>query len=392
MTSLNASRRPALALTRRSTLALLAASAGTALTAPLAQAAPLPKPTENPPLAAIRDEADLVRQLARLERTSRGAVRVRTLAEIGTAEAHSEQGRDLRVAIVGHGPRAVWVQGRIHGNEPYGLDATMDVLRSLATGGAERWRRMREEFTVHVIPMYNPDGSEANQRGTTLWDRTADAPLLDAAGRPRTVDLNRDWGVGRFQARESRAWYEYWTMVKPEFALDIHHQWLKEDYVTGEEITFSLGVSLAPGGPTLPGLRGGEYDVLARQLAGHVWQETLQRGHITTDRYDVGENTVIDIRGGVVSAMMMGLDWNGLNPTGHSNVAVFFETSGNTSPGSIGQKARGRLVQQNVLALTAALDGMATGEVRAMDPAVWDRIPHTPVKYYFTDYAGVIPA
>lgn len=161
-------------------------------------AAPLPPASETPPLAAIRDEADLVRQLERLESTSRGAVRVRTLAEIGTTEAHSEQGRDLRVAIVGHGPRPVWLQGRIHGNEPYGLDATMDVLRSLATGGSERWRRMREEFTVHVIPMYNPDGSEANQRGTTLWDREANAPVVDAAGQPRTVDLNRDWGVGAF--------------------------------------------------------------------------------------------------------------------------------------------------------------------------------------------------
>ena len=198
--------------------------------------------------------------------------------------------------------------------------------------------------------------------------------------------------MGRFEARESRAWYEYWTMVKPEFALDIHHQGLKQDWETGKDVTLSLGVSLAPGGPTLPNVRGGEYDRLARQMAGHVWLATRHRGHIATDRYDVGENTVIDIRGGVVSAMMLGLDWNGLNPTGHSNVAIFFETSGNTRDGSIGQKARGKLVQQNILAVTAALDGMATGAVRATDPEVWEQIPHTPVQYYFTDYAGIIPA
>lgn len=379
-------------LSRRGALGVLASAVALPLVAaPAAQAAgSMPTPSDTPPLAAIRDLADMLRELRKLERTSRGAIRVATLAEVGTAEAHSEQGRDLYVALVGHGPRHVWLQGRIHGNEPYGLDATLDVLASLGGNGSPAYRRMREEFTVHVIPMYNPDGSEANTRGTTLWDREADAPLLDVRGRPRTVDLNRDWGVGRFQARESRAWYEYWTMVKPEFALDIHHQWLKQDWFTGEDVTLSLGVSLAPGGPTLPGIRGGEYDRLARQLAGHVWLETLHRGHISTDRYDVGENTVIDIHGGVVSAMMMGLDWNGLNPTGHSNVAIFFETSGNTN--SLGHKARGKLVQQNVLAVTAALDGMATGAVQQVDPAVWDRIPHTPVKYYFTDYAGLIPA
>jgi len=380
-------------VSRRAALGLLGATAALPVLAPSAQAATsLPQPGSTTPTAAIRDLADLVKQLRQLERRARGVVRVTTLAEIGTAESTSEQGRDLHVAIVGHGPRHVWLQGRIHGNEPYGLDATMDVIHSLATSGAPQWRRMREEFTVHAIPVYNPDGSEMNTRATTLWDRAADAPLLDARGRPRTVDLNRDWGVGRFVARESRAWYEYWTMVKPEFALDIHHQWMKQDYVTGEDITLSLGVSLAPGGPTLPGVAGGAYDRLVRQMAGYVWQQTLRRGSISTDRYDVGENTVIDIRGGVVSAMMLGLDWNGLNPTGHSNPAIFFETSGNTSDGELGHRARGRLVQQNVLAVTAALDGMASGAIPAADPGLWEQIPHTPVKYYFTDYAGVIPA
>lgn len=381
-------------LSRRSALSVLASAAGLPLVvAPAASAAgSLPTPSDTPPMGAIRNMADMIRELHKLERTTRGEVRVTTLAEIGTAESRPEQGRELYVAVVGHGPRHVWLQGRIHGNEPYGLDATLDVLATLGGNGSATYRRMREEFTVHVIPMYNPDGSEANSRTTTLWDRTADSPLLDERGRPRTVDLNRDWGVGRFEARESRAWYEYWTMVKPEFALDIHHQGLKQDWETGEDVTLSLGVSLAPGGPTLPNVRGGEYDRLARQMAGHVWLATRHRGHIATDRYDVGENTVIDIRGGVVSAMMLGLDWNGLNPTGHSNVAIFFETSGNTRDGSIGQKARGKLVQQNILAVTAALDGMATGAVRATDPEVWEQIPHTPVQYYFTDYAGIIPA
>ncbi|ANS78104.1 Beta-galactosidase [Serinicoccus hydrothermalis] len=360
----------------------------------VASAAPnFPDPGKDTPLAAIRTYGDMVDQLRKLERSSRYPVTVRTLSEIGTAESLTEQGRELYVATVGTGDTPVWVQGRIHGNEPYGLDSSLTVLKRLATSGAKEWRAIREEFTVHVIPCYNPDGSEGNIRQTILWDREADAPRLDADGNEQLVDLNRDWAPDAFVARESLAWYEYWTMVKPAYALDIHHQGLKTDRETGEAITFSLGISLAPGGPTLPGIEGGEYDVVTRQMQGHVWLETLNRGFISTDKYDVGYGTVIDIRGGVVSAMMLGLDYNGLNPTGHSNPAVFFETSGNTRDGNIGHKARGKMVKQNVLGLTAWLDGLATGEVFDVDPQIWDdEIPGTPVLQYFTDWGGIIPA
>lgn len=376
---------------RRTVLGAMGAAALAPLLAGPASASTFPAPN-NTPTSAIRDYADMVRELERIERTARGAVTVRTLSEIGTAESRSEQGRELYVATVGTGSRQVWIHGRIHGDEPYGLDSLLGVLGSLGSNGSAVYRRIREEFTVHVIPMYNPDGSEMNTRTTTLWDRQADRPRLGAQGRPITVDLNRDWTARGFVARESRAWYEYWTRVRPEFALDIHHQGMKRDYVTGEAITLSLGVSLAPGGPTLPSIRGGEYDVLTRQMAAHVWQSVDHRGHVSTDRYDVGEGTVIDIRGGVVSAMMLGLDWNGLNAAGHSNAAIFFETSGNTRDGSLGQKARGKLVQQNVLGVQSWLTGLATGQVQRLDPELWEQIPHTPVEYYFTDWGGIIPA
>ena len=98
------------------------------------------------------------------------------------------------------------------------------------------------------------------------------------------------------------------------------------------------------------------------------------------------------IKGGVVSAMMLGLNYQGMNPTGHSNPVVFFETSGNTSDGSLGQKARGKSIQQNILAMRTLLSGLATDEVQEVDPGVWEEIPHAPVAGYSTDYAGTIPA
>jgi hypothetical protein len=371
---------------RRRTAAVLAAGAAFAIAAPFAATAPavadatFPSTEGNTNTASILTYADLVAELDKLERTSRFGLDVSTLAEVGTAVTTSEQGRDLYVATVGDGPEAVWLQGRIHGNEPYGVDSLLAVLKELGTNGSPDWKLLRETYTFHVIPMYNPDGSELNIRHTILQD-----------GSQKRIDLNRDWGVGKFEAAESEAFYEYWTMVDPAFAIDIHHQGLKTERGDGDEVTLSLGISLAPGGPTLPGVEGGAYDVLTRQMQVHVYDELSKYGYINIDRYDVGRGIEIDIKGGVVSAMMLGLDHDGLNPEGHSNPAIFFETSGNTSDGSLGQKARGKSIKQNVLALQELLVGMATGEVQQEDPTRWEEIPHAPVTAYQTD-DGVIPA
>ncbi|MCD2443118.1 Tat (twin-arginine translocation) pathway signal sequence [Agromyces sp. SYSU K20354] len=369
---------------RRTTV--LAAAAAFAVAVPLTASAPaladanFPSPNGNTNIASIVTYDDLVAELDRLERTSNYGLDVTTLAEVGTEVNTSEQGRDLYVATVGDGPEAVWLQGRIHGNEPYGTESLLAVLKELGTNGSHDWQLLRETYTFHVVPMYNPDGSEGNIRQTILQD-----------GSGTRIDLNRDWGAGKFVASESEAFYEYWTMVDPVFAIDIHHQGLKRQAGTGDEVTLSLGISLAPGGPTLPSIEGGAYDVLTRQMHVHVFDELAKYGNINMDRYQVGGSLEIDIKGGVVSAMMLGFDYKGLNPEGHSNPAIFFETSGNSSDGSLGQKARGKSIRQNVLAMQELLLGMATGEVQQEDADRWDEIPHVPVTGYQTD-DGVIPA
>ncbi|HEX6365569.1 MAG TPA: M14 family zinc carboxypeptidase, partial [Agromyces sp.] len=161
---------------RRRTAAVLAAGAAFAIAAPFAATAPavadatFPSTEGNTNTASILTYADLVAELDKLERTSRFGLDVSTLAEVGTAVTTSEQGRDLYVATVGDGPEAVWLQGRIHGNEPYGVDSLLAVLKELGTNGSPDWKLLRETYTFHVIPMYNPDGSELNIRHTILQD------------------------------------------------------------------------------------------------------------------------------------------------------------------------------------------------------------------------------
>ena len=194
-----------------------------------------------------------------------------------------------------------------------------------------------------------------------------------------------------FAADESRAFYEYWTTVDPAWGIDIHHQGLKQERGTGDEVTLSLGISLAPGGPTLPGLEGGAYDRLTRQMHVHVYDELAKYGYINIDRYQVGGGREIDIKGGVVSAMMLGLDHDGLNPEGHSHPACSSRPRA-TPRRAASARRPAASVQQNVLAMKELLLGLATGEVQEEDPERWEEIPHAPVTGYQTDYAGILPA
>ena len=144
---------------RRRTTAI-AAAAAFAVAIPFTAGAPaladatFPSPEGNTNIASITTYADLIAELERIEKTSRFGVDVFTLAEAGTEVSTSEQGRDLYVATVGDGDEHVWLQGRIHGNEPYGTESLLAVLKDLGTNGSADWELLRDTYTFHVIPMY----------------------------------------------------------------------------------------------------------------------------------------------------------------------------------------------------------------------------------------------
>lgn len=331
---------------------------------------------------------EMIKGLKQIEHTSKGKVEVFTLDDYGK----SEQGRSIYAAKVGTGPTKIWVQAQIHGDEKLTTGAVMELLKTFGSSGAKDVKKILEETTIYAIPMYNPDGSLMNTRSTTLYDESGE-PRKNNRGQNVTVDLNRDWAENGFAAKESLAVYKFWADVKPAYAVDLHHQGLKTVYGTNYSTSMSLGISLAPNGPTLPGVKGGLYNDLTRQMSVYVYDALKDYGHMHIDRYQVGSGDKryeIDIKGGVVSAMMLGLNYNNINPTGHSNPAIFFETKGNTREGSIGQKSNGHLEKQNYIGLKALLYGLATGEVQEVDPSRWEEIPAYPLAGYQTD-SGIIP-
>ncbi|MFA1820114.1 M14 family zinc carboxypeptidase [Virgibacillus oceani] len=328
---------------------------------------------------------EMVDTLQILEERSDGDLEVINLREFGNEGGVSEAGRDLYVAKIGNGDKDIWVQGRIHGNEPYGTNGTLRIIENLIEEKDSSYEEMMEELTIHFIPMYNPDGAERNERGTRILD-----PETGVFGPQQ--DLNRDWHEDRFNMVETASYFEYWASIQPEFTMDVHHHGTPNFHESDIPVTMSLGIALAPGGPTLPYLTNGEeYETVAKQANVLMYDALEAYPQFTVDHYRVGQNRTgeIDHRGGISSGAMRGehINYNGHNPDGHSNPGVFLETAGQFLDGE-----REPLIKQNIVALHAFLYGLASGELYDQDPdRFYGEIPHPPLESYTTDWDGTFP-
>lgn len=348
---------------------LLAAMAmlGTVLAAPaLATDPPVPGGPFVPPnqqtvnRAAMLTYDEIVDQLQQLERRSRGELE---LVDIGT----SGEGRTLWGARIGDGDTRVWLQGRIHGNEPYGAEALLALLRSLVAGGGPAGELL-DELTLLVIPIYNPDGSEAYIRQDVV----------------NGIDLNRDWGVSeedlaivnqlraeaglpprslddytRFTAVESRQYWYAWADFQPSFAIDLHHQGTYYEAGTDEMTAFSLGI------PLLPEMLDEQIWDQARQLAVVSYDAADRLGYANVTRYPD-----INIPEAVVSSMALGGPGPDGEDPGFESAAFFLE-----SRAGIGTKSRGYLVRQNVVVVEAMLAAIADGSLAEVDADRWAELP-----------------
>jgi murein tripeptide amidase MpaA len=172
---------------------------------------PFVPPEQEVNLSAIMTFDQVEAELLKLEKRSKG------LLELAIAD-YTQEGRPLYIARMGWGPVKIWVQGRIHGNEPFGNDVCLELIKSLLS----KDRRILEEMTLWIIPSYNPDGSERFWRGNatpTRWD--------DDGNPTAGVDLNRNWwrtDGNDYSELESQAFYWAWADFKPHYAIDIQRR------------------------------------------------------------------------------------------------------------------------------------------------------------------------
>jgi hypothetical protein len=288
-------------------------------------------------LDSLPSYQEVARQLASIEQSSQGAVEVRSAGRSG-------EGRELLYATVGHGPDVFWLQARIHGNELHSTEAVLQVLKYLAASGDPVATRIRQQLTVMVIPMYNPDGAEANIRQSTT---------------PLEIDLNRDWEL--FRQPESRAWYALWEQTHPRLALDLHHMGQSPVVEgTNQLNTFQIGArSIDPSRMT-------EEQWLTNRQMALLSVDAVQRlGTGNVARYPL-----IDITNAVISRMLLGGPGpDGSDPGFRTQGAIFYEVR------SVGQKSNGMLEQLFVRPTMAVLAAAADGSLYAHPGTGWEDIP-----------------
>jgi Zinc carboxypeptidase len=288
-------------------------------------------------LNSLPSYQEVVRQLGSIERSSQGAVEVHSAGRSG-------EGRELLYATVGHGPDVFWLQARIHGNELHSTEAVLQILKYLAASGDPVATRIREQLTVIVIPMYNPDGAEANIRQSTT---------------PLQLDLNRDWEL--FRQPESRAWYALWAQTHPRLALDLHHMGQSPVVEgTNQLNTFQIGArSIDPSRMT-------EQQWLTNRQMALISVDAVQRlGTGNVARYPL-----IDITNAVISRMLLGGPGpDGSDPGFRTQGAIFYEVR------SVGQKSNGMLEQLFVRPTMAVLAAAADGSLYTHPGTGWEDIP-----------------
>jgi zinc carboxypeptidase len=330
----------------RATLAALATAGllATAVSVPAAAdpphnpGGPCLQPDQTVSLSSVAGYDDVVQALDRIERTSNGLVEVDSAGTSG-------EGRQLLYATVGTGPTTFWLQSRIHGNELHSTEAALQILAYL-TGGSLDARLIRERLTVVVIPMYNPDGAEANIRQSTT---------------PNRIDLNRDWE--NFAQPESVAFWRLWRATAPRLALDLHHM--------GQ-------APVVNGTNDLNQFQIGARSIDPARMTAQQWLTNRQMAMVSVDALDrygpvnVAHYPIIDITNAALSRMLMG----GTAPAGEQPVtptptvgAIFYEVR------SVGQKSNGQLENLFRIPTLAVLIAAANGSLSSVDVSGYPSLP-----------------
>jgi hypothetical protein len=261
--------------------------------------------------------------------------RVRALpADLFTVReaGRSVERRAIYHVTAGTGATPVLLWSQMHGDEPTATSALFDIFEFLHRQRTDPVAsRILGALTLHVVPMLNPDGAEQFQR-------------RNAQG----VDINRD--ALNLVTPEGRLLKQLRDELKPITGFNLHNQSWRT----------SIGT---PASPASISLLSVAYDeartvnagrLLTKKLAATVRNAIEPIAGNRIGKYDdsfevraFGDN--LTLWGTPVMLIETG-PWPEENPDPH-------------------------LVRLNFIAILAALDALATGQVHAADPRRYDSLP-----------------
>jgi hypothetical protein len=287
----------------------------------------------SPPLPPLVDYAEVVKRLEAVVAASPDLFAIEKIGE-------SIEGRSINAVRVGTGPLSVLLWSQMHGDEPTATAALFDVFEYIRRHRSDSSvQRLLSRLTLHAVPMLNPDGAERFQR------RNA-----------QSIDINRD--ALRLQTPEGRALKSLRDRVNPRVGFNLHNQgWRTSVGDPPKPASISL-LSVAFDKPRTEnaGRR------LTKQLCAVIRDalEPFASGQI--GRYD----DEFEVRA------------FGDNITLWGTPVVLIETGPWPS-----QEPDSALVRLNFIAIVAALDSLATGQVERTDPGHYETLPINESKVFY---------
>ena len=245
---------------------------------------------------------------------------------------HSVYNREIYQAEFGKGPIKVFLWSQMHGDEPTATSAVIDLFAILHKLREKDWvKHIERTMTIRVVPMLNPDGSDAYTRRNM-----------------QGLDINRDaLNLKSPEARLLKKLREEWS---PEIGFNLHNQ-----------------NSLTTAGQTY------KQAAISFLVVYGDAQKTSNVGHERNKRLVSAMTQAIQ---GYIPGNIGRYD-DGYTPSAFGDSfsawgtpVILIET------GALHGQSEMLLVKMNFIAIATALKSLADGSEKNASPIVYDQLPH----------------
>lgn len=384
-------------------------------------------------LSSIMTNEELYDRLYQLEERSKGVMKL-DLAGYSNAinfpDLLEPLGYPLYVCKFGEpdpSKASLFVTTQIHGNEPLGTEAVIEIMQRLIAGG-QAAQAILENVTIWIMPRINPDGAINQYEGQwipkrytdQIWDPEAiglpegtRAPwYYSSTGSMFTVTMGRiltgpgydenrdsnpnldfrienlaDYGLtpeefaenyldnrqlnnssygGYYVTPEARIVTKVFKELQPDVYIDIHHRgfnYLSED--DNRQVYIQVAAEVAD--PYDDPFTGNHYEVDADVLT--LAKQVNAMGWLSLQ---LGNSAF----GSIQKYPKVNLPGTTLGSFALNDTAIMLiEIAGQTQ--TLGQKANGRLTKTATDSVFAIMQALADGSIHDVDPAIYDAIPES---------------
>ena len=118
---------------------------------------------------------------------------------------NSFEQRPIHLLSLGHGPIVVFAWTQMHGDEATATASVFDLLDTIISQPEEALRLFKDVFTLHILPLLNPDGAQRCIRQNA-----------------QSIDINRD--ARDLQTPEGKLLMSLVAQLKPNIGFNLHDQ------------------------------------------------------------------------------------------------------------------------------------------------------------------------